>query len=144
MFSALSSLLQNKVEAQVSRGIKGLGAVAVIAVLLLTAYIAAVLALALFLMERMNPWEAAAFIALGFALMGGAVLVILSLRSAAEDRAEEAAAAARQTRQDPQMNMLSALTGAEGSGKQVVAIAAIAGVILSSFLNKDDDGDDED
>ncbi|MFN3609592.1 MAG: phage holin family protein [Hyphomonas sp.] len=144
MFSALSSLLQNKVEAQVSRGIKSLGAVAVIAVLLLTAYIAAVLALALFLMERMSPWEAAAFIALGFALMGGAVLVILSLRSAAEDRAEEAAAAARQARQDPQMNMLSALTGAEGSGKQVVAIAAIAGVILSSFLNKDDDAGDED
>ncbi|ABI78136.1 hypothetical protein HNE_2267 [Hyphomonas neptunium ATCC 15444] len=141
MFSALSSLLQNKVEAQVSRGIKGLGAVAVIAVLLLTAYIAAVLALALFLMERMRPWEAAAFIALGFALMGGAVLVLMSVRSAAEERAEEAAAAARQ---DPQSNMLSALTGAEGSGKQIVAITAIAGLILSSFLNKDDDEDDED
>ncbi|MFN4185530.1 MAG: phage holin family protein [Hyphomonas sp.] len=144
MLSALSSLLQNKVEAQVSRGIKGLGAVAVVGLMLLTAYIAAVAALGLFLVERMSPWEAAAFIALGFALMGGAILVFMSLKASADERAEAAAAAARQARQDTQSNMLSALTGAEGGGKQVVAIATIAGLILSSFLNKDDDEDDED
>lgn len=144
MLSALSALLQNKVEAQVSRGIKGLGAVAVVGLMLLTAYIAAVVALALFLVERMSPWEAAAFIALGFALMGGAILVFMSLKASADERAEAAAAAARQARQDTQSNMLSALTGAEGSGKQVVAIATIAGLILSSFLNKDDNEDDED
>lgn len=140
MFSLLSSLLQNKVEAQVNRGIKGLGAVAVVGLFLLTAYIAAVMALALFLAERMSAWEAAAFMALGFALMGGGVLVVLSMKSAAEDRAEEAAAAAR-ARQEPQSNLLSALTGAEGGGKQIVAITAIAGLILSSFLNKDEDED---
>lgn len=144
MLSALSSLLQNKVEAQVSRGIKGLGAAAVVGLMLLTAYIAAVVALALFLAERMSPWEAAAFIALGFALMGGAILLFMALKASADERAEQAAAAARQARQDTQSSMLSALTGAEGSGKQVVAIATIAGLILSSFLNKNDDGDDED
>ncbi|PKP82328.1 MAG: hypothetical protein CVT79_05205 [Alphaproteobacteria bacterium HGW-Alphaproteobacteria-18] len=141
MLSALSSLLQNKVEAQVSRGIKGLGAAAVVGLMLLTAYIAAVVALALFLAERMSPWEAAAFIALGFALMGGAILLFMSLKADADQRAEEAAARARQ---DTQNQMLSALTGGEGGGKQAMVIAAIAGLILSSLLGKGDDEDDDD
>lgn len=144
MLSFLSSVLQNQVEAKVNRGIKGLGAVALIGVFLLTAYVAAVAALALFLAERMSPWASAAFIALGFALMGGLILLFMSLKASADERAEAAEAAARQARQDPQSSMLSALTGAEGSGKQVVAIAAIAGLILSSWLSKDEDGDDED
>ena len=140
MLSFLSSLLQSHVEVQVNRGIKGLGTIAVVGVMLLTAYIAAVLALALFLAERMSPWAAAAFIALGFALMAGLILLFVSLKNDADKRAEEAAARARQ---DTQAQMLSALTGGEGGGKQAMVIAAIAGLILSSLLGKGGDEDDD-
>lgn len=141
MLSLLSSLLQNQVEVQVTRGIRGLATVAVIGVMLLTAYVAAVAALALFLAEKMSPWAAAASIALGFAVMGGLILLFGSLREDAEKRAEEAAAKARQ---DSQNQMLSALTGAEGGGKQAMVIAAIAGLVLSSLLGKGDDEDSDD
>ena len=139
MLSFLSSLLQSHVEVQVNRGIKGLGTIAVVGVLLLTAYVAAVSALALFLAERMSPWAAAAFMALGFALMAGAILLVMSMKNDADKRAEEAAAKARQ---DAQQQMLSALTGGEGGSKQAMVIAAIAGLVLSSLLGKGDDGDD--
>lgn len=139
MLSFLSSLLQSHVEVQVNRGIKGLGTIAVVGVLLLTAYVAAVAALALFLAERMSPWAAAAFMALGFALMAGAILLFMSMKNDADKRAEEAAAKARQ---DAQQQMLSALTGGEGGSKQAMVIAAIAGLVLSSLLGKGDDGDD--
>jgi hypothetical protein len=139
MLSFLSSLLQSHVEVQVNRGIKGLGTIAVVGVLLLTAYVAAVAALALFLAERMSPWAAAAFMALGFALMAGAILLVMSMKNDADKRAEEAAAKARQ---DAQQQMLSALTGGEGGSKQAMVIAAIAGLVLSSLLGKGDDGDD--
>lgn len=141
MLSLLSSLLQNQVEVQVNRGIRGLATAAVIGVMLLTAYVAAVVALALFLAEKMSPWAAAASIALGFALMGGLILLFGSFREDAEKRAEEAAAKARQ---DSQNQMLSALTGAEGGGKQAMVIAAIAGLVLSSLLGKGDDEDSDD
>lgn len=139
MLSFLSSLLQSHVEVQVNRGIKGLGTIAVVGVLLLTAYVAAVSALALFLAERMSPWAAAAFMALGFALMAGAILLVMSMKNDADKRAEEAAAKARQ---DAQQQMLSALTGGEGGSKQAMVIAAIAGLVLSSLLGKGDDGED--
>lgn len=139
MLSFLSSLLQSHVEVQVNRGIKGLGTIAVVGVLLLTAYVAAVAALALFLAERMSPWAAAAFMALGFALMAGAILLVMSMKNDADKRAEEAAAKARQ---DAQQQMLSALTGGEGGSKQAMVIAAIAGLVLSSLLGKGDDGED--
>ena len=139
MLSFLSSLLQSHVEVQVNRGIKGLGTIAVVGVLLLTAYVAAVAALALFLAEQMSPWAAAAFIALGFALMAGAILLVMSMKNDADKRAEEAAAKARQ---DAQQQMLSALTGGEGGSKQAMVIAAIAGLVLSSLLGKGDDGED--
>ena len=139
MLSFLSSLLQSHVEVQVNRGIKGLGTIAVVGVLLLTAYVAAVAALALFLAEQMSPWAAAAFIALGFALMAGAILLVMSIKNDADKRAEEAAAKARQ---DAQQQMLSALTGGEGGSKQAMVIAAIAGLVLSSLLGKGDAGED--
>ncbi|OZB17603.1 MAG: hypothetical protein B7X53_05750 [Hyphomonas sp. 34-62-18] len=139
MLSFLSSLLQSHVEVQVNRGIKGLGTIAVVGVLLLTAYVAAVAALALFLAERMSPWAAAAFMALGFALMAGAILLVMSMKNDADKRAEEAAAKARQ---DAQQQMLSALTGGAGGSKQAMVIAAIAGLVLSSLLGKGDDGED--
>lgn len=139
MLSFLSSLLQSHVEVQVNRGIKGLGTIAVVGVLLLTAYVAAVAALALFLAEQMSPWAAAAFMALGFALMAGAILLVMSMKNDADKRAEEAAAKARQ---DAQQQMLSALTGGEGGSKQAMVIAAIAGLVLSSLLGKGDDGED--
>ena len=136
MLSFLSSILQNQVGQQVNRGIRGLGMIAIIAVFVLTAYGAGVTALALFLSQHMSGWAAAAYIALGFALMAGAVLMIMSLRHRAEDRAEEAAAKARQ---DAQQQMLSALTGGEGGGKQAMVLAAMAGLLLSSLLGKGDD-----
>lgn len=139
MLSFLSSLLRGQVGEQVNRGIKGLGTLAVVGVMLLTAYIAAVAALALFLAERMSPWAAAAFIALGFSLMAGAILLVMSMKNNAENRAEEAAAKARQ---DAQQQMLSALMGGEGGGKQAMVIAAIAGIVLSSLLGKGDGDDD--
>lgn len=140
MLSLLSSLLQNQVGDQVNRSLKGLVTLAFVAVFLLTAYVAAVAALALFLAEQMSPWAAAAAIALGFALLSGAILMFMSVKSDAEERAEAAAA---QARQDAQSQLLSALTGAEGGSKQVMMIAAIAGLVLSSLLGKDED-DDED
>lgn len=142
MLSLLSSLLQNQVGAQVNRSIKGLGTLAVVAVFLLTAYIAAVVALALFLAQQMSPWAATAFVALGFAVMGGALVLFMSLKAEADERAEAAAAKARQ---DTQQQFLSALTGSEGGGKQAMVIAAIAGLVLSSLLGKgEDDEEDED
>lgn len=139
MLSLLSSLLQGQVGEQVNRGIKGLGTIAVVGVLLLTAYGAAVAALALFLAERMSPWAAAAFIALGFALMAGLILLVMSMKNNADTRAEEAASKARA---DAQQQMLSALSGGQGGGKQAMVIAAIAGLVLSSLLGKGDDDED--
>ncbi|MFN4025354.1 MAG: phage holin family protein [Hyphomonas sp.] len=140
MLSLLTSLLQSHVEEKVSRGIKGLGSLAVIALFLLTAYGAAVAALALFLTEHTSPWMAAAFMALGFALMAGGVLLVRSLAGEAERRRAEAVA---QARQEAREEMLSALTGASGGGRQAAVIAAIAGLVLSSLLGKDgDDGED--
>lgn len=139
MLSLLSSLLQGQVGEHVNRGIKGLGTIAVVGVLLLTAYGAAVAALALFLAERMSPWAAAAFIALGFALMAGLILLVMSMKNNADTRAEEAASKARA---DAQQQMLSALSGGQGGGKQAMVIAAIAGLVLSSLLGKGDDDED--
>lgn len=140
MLSFLSSMLQSQVEDKVNQGIRGLGTAALVGLLLLTAYVAAVAALALFLAERMSPWAAAAFMALGFALMAGAILLVMSMKHDADKRAEEAAAKARQ---DAQQQMLSALTGGEGGGKQAMVIAAIAGLVLSSLFGKGDDGDED-
>lgn len=139
MLSFLSSLLQSQVEDKVNQGIRGLGTAALVGLLLLTAYVAAVVALALFLAERMSPWAAAAFMALGFALMAGTILLVMSMKHDADKRAEEAAAKARQ---DAQQQMLSALTGGEGSGKQAMVIAAIAGLVLSSLLGKGEGDED--
>lgn len=139
MLSFLSSLLQSQVEDKVNQGIRGLGTAALVGLLLLTAYVAAVVALALFLAERMSPWAAAAFMALGFALMAGTILLVMSMKHDADKRAEEAAAKARQ---DAQQQMLSALTGVEGSGKQAMVIAAIAGLVLSSLLGKGEGDED--
>lgn len=138
MLSLLSSLLQSHVEEKVSRGIKGLGLLAVIALFVLTAYAAAVTALALFLTEHTSPWMAAAFIALGFAVMAGGVLLVRTLAEDAERRRAEAVA---QAREEARQEMLSALTGAGGGGRQAAVLAAIAGIVLSSLLGKGEDGE---
>lgn len=139
MLSLLSSLLQSQVEEKVSRGLKGLGSMAVIALFMLTAYVAAVAALALFLTEHTSPWMAAAFIALGFALMAGGVVLVHTLAGEAERRQAEAVA---QARHEARQEMLAALTGASGGGRQAAVIAAIAGIVLSSLLGKGEDGED--
>lgn len=141
MLSLLSSLLQNQVGEQVSRGIKGLGFIVVSGFFLLTAYVAGVAALALYLAEHMSPWAAAGWMALGFAVLGGGVLVAMSVKNNSDKRAEEAASKARQ---DTQQQMMAALTGGEGAGKQAMVLAAIAGLVLSSLIGKGSDEDDDD
>lgn len=140
MLSQISSLLQSQVEVTVSRGIKGLATLAVLCVFLLTAYVSAVVALTLFLTEHTEPWMASAVVALSFALLGGTVFLVLAVSQNAEQRRAEAAAKARREAQE---EILSALTGNSGGGRQVAVIAAIAGLVLSSLLGKGgDDGED--
>lgn len=137
MMSLLSSLLQNQVDVQVSRGIKGLGLYAVVSLFLLTAYVFALVALAFFLVERMSPWVAMAAIALGFLLLGGAVFLAGNLSRQADKRQAEAVAEARKEARD---EVLSSLTG--GGTRSALVLAAMVGLAASGLFGKDEDGED--
>lgn len=145
ILSFLTSFLQADVEAAVSRKVQGFGLKAVAILCLLTAYIAGLAALGLYLaQEFMSPWAAAGSIALGFVVLGGGVWTFSVMQEQAAKREAEAIANARE---EARMEILSAF-GVNGSsngpgGKQVTLLLTLAGFLISAFLKKNQDNDDD-
>jgi hypothetical protein len=129
LITALLSLAQVDVGGAVTRRAKSAGYIIAAAVFLLTAYAAAVGALALYLGQRMHPWAALAVVAAGFAAAAALTLWIGARNArAAEERARELAAA----RQEAALEALSGFAFS-GSAKTLVA-AALAGLVAGGLL----------
>ncbi|MDP3459219.1 MAG: hypothetical protein Q8S09_08100 [Hyphomonas sp.] len=138
--SSLLSLAKLDIGSFISLQAKGLGYKLVAFLFLLTAYVLAVGALAVYLAGLLSPWAALGAIALGFA--GAAALVYwIGTRST---RAE--AERARELADARQKATLDALTGfaVGGSSTRTLIIAALAGVLAGGLLDsrgKSDPGD---
>jgi hypothetical protein len=136
LLSALLSLAQVDVGGAVSRRAKSAGYVIAAAVFLLTAYIAGVVALSLYLAERMHPWAALAVVAAGFAVAAALTLWVGARTArAAEERDRELAAA----RQEAALGALSGFAFS-GSAKSLIA-AALAGLVAGGLFTSHKDPD---
>lgn len=117
-----------------------MGFTLVAALFLLTAYVLAIGALALFLSEHMSPWAALGAIALGFIGAAGLVYWFGTMSARAEEaRAKELA----QARKNATLGTLSGLAVGGGSTKTLI-IAALAGVLAGGLLDSRGKSGDED
>ena len=140
LLSTLLSFTSFDVGGAVSRQAKGIGFTLVAALFLLTAYVLAIGALALFLSEHMSPWAALGAIALGFIGAAGLVYWFGTMSARAEEaRAQELA----QARKNATLGTLSGLAVGGGSTKTLI-IAALAGVLAGGLLDSRGKSGDED
>lgn len=134
----MSSLLQTVLSltgldlgAAVTRRARGFGALMIAVLFVLTAYITGVVALALYLAERMSPWAALFVIAAGFAAAAGVTLGISAMMARESEREAEELAQARQ------QSALTALIGQASSGggaSKTLLLAALAGLVAGGVL----------
>ncbi len=130
LLSLLLSLSGNAAGAAVARKTRSAGYIILAGVLLFTAYLAGVAALAVYLAEHMSPWAALAVLAGSLVVAAGAVLLIGAWQSKAVSRPPAAASP------DPVMAALDALSGfaADGSPRSLL-VAAVAGLVAGSLLD---------
>lgn len=131
LLSSLMSLASLDLGSAVSRQAKGLGYTLVAILLLLTAYILAVCALAFYLSRQMGTWGALGAIALGFVAAAGLVFWFGARSARAEARRAREVASARQK---ATLGTLAGLAVGGGSTKMLV-IAALAGVLAGGLLD---------
>lgn len=140
LLSTLLSFTNIDVGGAVSRRAKGFGFTLIAGLFLLTAYVLAVGALAIYLSEQMSPWAALGVIALGFLAAAGMVFWYATMTARVEEeRAREAAAARQQA-------TLGALTGllAGGVSTKTMVIAALAGLVAGGLLDPRGETDNKD
>jgi len=131
LLSTLLSLMQVDMGRAVSRRAKGLGLMLIAALFLLTAYVLAVGALAVYLSERISPSAALGVIALGLLAAAGILFACAAIGARVEEeRARETASARQQA-------ALGALTDllAGGVPARTMVIAALAGLIAGGLLD---------
>jgi len=140
LLSTLLSFTNLDVGGAVSRRAKGIGFTLVAAFLLLTAYVLAVGALAVYLAEQMSLWAALGVIALGFLAAAGIVFWYGTMTARVEEERAREATAARQKA------ALGALTGilAGSVSTRTLIIAALAGLLAGGLLDTRSEPDTED
>lgn len=130
LLSTLLSLTSVDVGAAVSRRASGFGYTLIAGILLLTAYLLAIGALAVFLAERINLWAALAIIAAALAVAAGLILWRASVKSR---EAAEKLQASSSARKAAGLGALTAL-GAGASGRALI-LAALAGLLANELLS---------
>ncbi|MEQ9507102.1 MAG: hypothetical protein RLO80_12625 [Hyphomonas sp.] len=130
LLSTLLSLTNVNVGAAVSRGASGFGYMFIAILLLLTAYLLGIGALAVFLAERLSLWAALAVIAGGLVIAAGLILWRASVKS---KEAKEQLQASSSARKAAGLGALTAL-GAGASGRSLI-LAALAGLLANELLS---------
>lgn len=131
LLTLLLSLSSNAAGSAVARKTRSVGYIIAAGVLLFTAYLAGVAALAVYLAEHMSPWAALAVLAGSLVVAAGAALLFGAWRSNETSRQQPTA-----TAQDPAMAALNVISGlaADGSPRSLL-VAAVAGLVAGSLLD---------
>ena len=121
------SLSGDAVGGAVARGTKSIAPIIVAGVLLFTAYLAGIAALAVYLAEHMSLWIALAVLAGSLVIAAGAALLIGSMQSHQPSAKPFASSA-----QEAALNALSGLA-ADGSPRALL-VAACVGLVAGSLM----------
>ena len=130
LLSTLLSLSNVDVGAAVSRRASGFGYTFLAILLLLTAYLLGIAALAVFLAERLSLWAALAVIAGGLVVAAALVLWRASVKSQEAKQQLQASSSARKA---AGLGALAAL-GTGASGRSLI-LAALAGLLVNELLS---------
>lgn len=130
LLSTLLSLSNVDVGAAVSRRASGFGYTFLAILLLLTAYLLGIAALAVFLAERLSLWAALAVIAGGLVVAAALVLWRASVKAQEAKQQLQASSSARKA---AGLGALAAL-GTGASGRSLI-LAALAGLLVNELLS---------
>ena len=130
LLSTLLSLSNVDVGAAVSRRASGFGYTFLAILLLLTAYLLGIAALAVFLAERLSLWAALAVIAGGLVV---AAVLVLWRASVKSQEAKQQLQASSSARKAAGLGALAAL-GTGASGRSLI-LAALAGLLVNELLS---------